>query len=194
MVFPSYSKRCATTRRPCIFPRNGARRASFGGLVAALVYEAMRAQVPDGRPPRSWRSPLSALRRMYPSALAVEVLREGKAVSQVLGRAGQDGQVVTIVQGSFGAGRDSRIAVQAEPAPQVSRSMNAKLPLYPNVTPEFTRHLAMRWAIGGMPFSGNHRGRWAGGYVCAIKPASRLPMKPTCWPWLMPGRLRCCRI
>ena len=28
-------------------------RASFGGLVAALVYEVMRLQVPEGRPVRS---------------------------------------------------------------------------------------------------------------------------------------------
>lgn len=144
----------------------GQGRASFGGLVAALVYETMRAQVPSGRPPRSL-----AITFVGPAApdmpvrFEVEVLREGKAVSQVLGRAVQDGQVVTIVQGSFGAGRESRIAVAAEPAPQAT-SVEAcqELPYIPNVTPEFTRYLAMRWAFGGMPFSGNPS-RDMGGWV-----------------------------
>lgn len=144
----------------------GQGRASFGGLVAALVYEAMRAQVPDGRPPRSLAITfVGPAAPDVPISFTVEVLREGKAVSQVLGRAVQDGQVVTIVQGSFGAGRDSRIAVQAEPAPQAKPVDECQeLPYIPNVTPEFTRHLAMRWAIGGMPFSGNPS-REMGGWV-----------------------------
>lgn len=144
----------------------GQGRASFGGLVAALVYEAMRAQVPDGRPPRSLAITfVGPAAPDVPISFSVEVLREGKAVSQVLGRAVQDGQVVTIVQGSFGAGRDSRIAVQAEPAPQAKPVDECQeLPYIPSVTPEFTRHLAMRWAIGGMPFSGNPS-REMGGWV-----------------------------
>ena len=141
-------------------------RASFGGLVAALVYEAMRAQVPDGRPARSL-----AITFVGPAApdvaisFVVDVLREGKAVSQVLGRAIQDGQVVTIVQGSFGAGRESRIAVQAEAAPQAKGVDECQeMPYIANVTPEFTRYLAMRWAFGGMPFTGNPS-REMGGWV-----------------------------
>ena len=144
----------------------GQGRASFGGLVAALVYEAMRAHVPDGRPPRSLAITfVGPAAPDVPICFTVEVLREGKAVSQVLGRAVQNGQVVTIVQGSFGAGRDSRIAVQAEPAPQAEPVDECQeLPYIPNVTPDFTRHLAMRWAIGGMPFSGNPS-REMGGWV-----------------------------
>jgi acyl-CoA thioesterase len=141
-------------------------RASFGGLVAALVYEAMRANVPNGRPPRSLA--VTFVGPVAPEvavSFEVEVLREGKAVSQVLGRAVQDGQVVTLVQGSFGAGRESRIAVQADPAPE-AQAVEAcqELPYIPNVTPEFTRHLAMRWSFGGMPFTNNHS-REMGGWV-----------------------------
>lgn len=141
-------------------------RASFGGLVAALVYEAMRAQVPSGRPARSL-----AITFVGPAApdvavsFEVEVLREGKAVSQVLGRAIQGGQVVTLVQGSFGAGRESRIVVKAAEAPQ-AKSVEAcpEMPYIPNVTPEFTRYLAMRWAFGGLPFT-NNPSREMGGWV-----------------------------
>lgn len=144
----------------------GQGRASFGGLVAALVYDAMRARVPSGRPPRSLAITfVGPAAPDVPVSFEVEVLREGKAVSQVLGRAIQDGQVVTLVQGSFGAGRESRIVVQADSAPQAKAVEDCpELPYIPNVTPEFTRHLAMRWAFGGMPFT-NNPSREMGGWV-----------------------------
>ena len=141
-------------------------RASFGGLVAALVYEAMRAKVPAGRPPRSLAITfVGPAAPDVPVSFEVEVLREGKAVSQVLGRSVQDGQVVTLVHGSFGAGRESRIAVEAETAP-LAKAVNdcQEMPYIPNVTPEFTRFLAMRWAYGGMPFT-NTPSREMGGWV-----------------------------
>lgn len=144
----------------------GQGRAGFGGLVAALVYEAMQATVPDGRPVRSlavtFVGPLTVDK---PVRFEAEVLREGKAVSQVLGRAVQDGQVVTIVQGSFGAARTSAIRVAAEPAPAMPPvDACQELPYVPGVAPEFTRYLAMRWGIGGLPFSGN-TSREMGGWV-----------------------------
>ncbi|WP_298188515.1 thioesterase family protein [uncultured Pseudomonas sp.] len=152
-------------------------RASFGGLVAALVYDAMRAQVPAGRPARSLAITfVGPAAPDVPISFAVEVLREGKAVSQVLGRAMQNGQVVTIVQGSFGAGRESRIAVQAEAAPQAKPVDECQeLPYIPGVTPEFTRYLAMRWAFGGMPFSGNPA-REMGGWVRLREQSSSEPV------------------
>lgn len=144
----------------------GQGRAGFGGLAAMLVYEAMRAAVPADRPVRSlaitFVGPLAV---DTPVSLQAEVLREGKAVSQVLGRAVQNGQVVTIVQGSFGAGRESAIEVSALPAPAMKAvEESPELPYLKGVTPEFTRYLAMRWAVGGMPFS-NTPSREMGGYV-----------------------------
>ncbi|UVE19345.1 thioesterase family protein [Pseudomonas sp. LS44] len=144
----------------------GQGRAGFGGLAAALVYEAMRARVPAERPVRSlaitFVGPLTV---DVPVSFEVEVLREGKAVSQVLGRAVQDGQVVTLVQGSFGGSRESVIDVPAEPAPQMRPAAEcSELPYLKGVTPEFTQHLAMRWAVGGMPFS-NVANRQMGGWV-----------------------------
>ena len=144
----------------------GQGRAGFGGLAVALVYEAMRAKVPEGRPVRSlavtFVGPLAV---DAPVSFTVEVLREGKAVSQVLGRAVQNGQVVTLVQGSFGAARDSVIAVPALAAPIMKPAAECQeLPYIEGLTPEFTRYLAMRWAVGGMPFS-NNQSREMGGWV-----------------------------
>ncbi len=147
-------------------PTWGQGRASFGGLVAALAFEAMRAKVPKGRPVRSlaitFVGPVAA---EVPVSFQAEVLREGKAVSQMCLRAVQDGQVVTMVQGSFGASRDSLIDVAPLPAPQLKPAEQCtELPYVRNVTPEFTRFLAMRWALGGMPFT-NNPSRQMGGWV-----------------------------
>ena len=141
-------------------------RASFGGLVAALQYEAMRARVPADRPVRSLAITfVGPAAPDVPVSFQAEVLREGKAVSQVLGRAVQNGQVVTLVQGSFGASRASEVEIAAAPAPQMKHWDDCQeLPYIPGVTPEFMRHLAMRWSIGGLPFTGN-TSREMGGWV-----------------------------
>lgn len=141
-------------------------RASFGGLVAALQYEAMRAKVPADRPVRSLAITfVGPVEPGVPVSFEVEVLREGKAVSQVLGRAVQNGQVVTLVQGSFGASRPSEVEVVAVPAPEMKHWDDCQeLPYIKGVTPEFMRHLAMRWSVGGLPFTGN-KSRDMGGWV-----------------------------
>lgn len=155
----------------------GQGRAGFGGLAAALVYEAMRAQVPEDRPVRSLAITfVGPLQVDTAVSFEAEVLREGKAVSQVLGRAVQNGQVVTLVQGSFGAARSSVVAVEAEPAPSMpALEACQELPYIPGVTPEFTRHLVMRWGVGGLPFSGN-TSREMGGWVRQRGEVEREPL------------------
>ena len=148
-------------------PANWAQgRAAFGGLMAAMVYEAMRLKLSDNRPVRSLAiSFVAPAAPDVPTRFEVEVLREGKAVSTLLGRAVQEGQVVTLVQGNFGAGRPSVVNVPAQP-PMPMKGLEdaaAELPYIKGVTPEFMRHVALRWAVGGLPFTGNssrHMGGW----------------------------------
>ncbi|MFJ4344172.1 acyl-CoA thioesterase [Pseudomonas sp. NPDC089401] len=140
-------------------------RAVFGGLMAAMVFEAMRLKLADNRPVRSLAiSFVAPAAADVPTRFEVEVLREGKAVSTLLGRAVQDGQVVTLVQGNFGAGRPSVVDVPALPAMDMKALEESapELPHIPGVTPEFMRHVALRWAIGGLPFSGNPSRRMGG--------------------------------
>lgn len=142
-------------------------RAVFGGLMAAMVYERMRLKLADDRPVRSLAiSFVSPAAADVPIRFEVEVLREGKAVSTLLGRAIQNGQVVTLVQGNFGAGRPSVINVAAAPAVAMTPLEQAapELPYIKGVTPEFMRHVALRWTVGGLPFSGNPS-RYMGGWV-----------------------------
>jgi len=162
----------------------GQGRASFGGLVAALQYQAMRAKVPADRPVRSLAITfVGPVEPEVPVSFEVEVLREGKAVSQVMGRAMQNGQVVTIVQGSFGASRPSEVAVEAYPAPSMKHWDECQeLPYIKGVTPEFMRHLAMRWSVGGMPFTGNQSRLMAAGCGYAGMSKTSRSMKRICWP------------
>ena len=144
----------------------GQGRSVFGGLAAALVYRALRERAPGDRPVRSLAITFVApMQCEAPLHIDVDVLREGRAVSQLLGRALQDGKVVTLVQASFGSGRTSVVAVDAEPAPTVKAPDDCQaFPYLPGITPEFTRHLEMRWAQGGLPFSGTPA-REMGGWV-----------------------------
>lgn len=149
-------------------PANWAQgRAAFGGLMAALVYQAMRLKLTDERLVRSLAITfVGPAAPDVPISFEVEVLREGKAVSTLLGRAVQDGQVVTLVQGSFGAGRASEVEVTALPAVEMKALEQSapELPYIKGITPEFMRHVALRWAIGGLPFTGN-ASRQMGGWV-----------------------------
>lgn len=167
MIFSELMQAVRSNTQSVVVPSTwGQGRAGFGGLAAALVYEAMRAKVPAGRPVRSlaitFVGPLAV---ETPVSFEVEVLREGKAVSQVLGRAVQNGQVVTLVQGSFGGSRESAIDVPSEPAPVMKSVADSReQPFIKGVMPEFLQHLGMRWAVGGMPFS-NTPSREMGGWV-----------------------------
>ena len=141
-------------------------RACFGGLMAALGYEAMRAKVSSERPVRSLAICFVAPPAIdTPISCEVEVLREGKAVSQVLGRAVQNGEVMTLIQGSFGAPRASMVSVQAEPAPVFKAVGEIQpFPFISGVMPEYLRYIDLRWALGGLPFSGTPS-RAIGGYA-----------------------------
>ncbi len=142
-------------------------RASFGGLMAALLFEAMRARVSDDRPVRSLAITfVGPAAPEVPISFEIEVLREGKAVSSLLGRAVQNGQVVTLMQGSFGAGRESVVDVSPLPPGEMKPLEQAapELGYIKGITPEFMRHVALRWAVGGMPFS-HDTSRRMGGWV-----------------------------
>lgn len=130
-------------------------RAGYGGLVAALVYDAMRRMAGDERPVRSLA--ITFVGPVLPGAplqIESQQLRQGKAVSQMLGMARQDGQVMCIVQGSFGAARASVIDVAALPAPAVKAPEDCQpMPYIAGVTPEFIRHFDMCLGFGDLPFS-----------------------------------------
>ena len=144
----------------------GQGRATFGGLVAALVCEVMASKVADDRAMRALQvSFVGPVEADVPARVEAEVLREGKAVSQVQGRILQNGEPRLVCLASFGGDRESAVRVAPTSAPEaVPAEQCQSLPYIPKVTPEFTRHIEMRWAFGHMPFSGKG-GREMGGWM-----------------------------
>ncbi|MFE8070935.1 thioesterase family protein [Marinobacteraceae bacterium S3BR75-40.1] len=144
----------------------GQGRATFGGVLVGLIFDRMKAEMHETRTVRSLMvSFVAPAVPGEPLTLTGEILREGKAVTQVEGRALQNGNTVAVVLGSFGQGRDSAVSVAADPAPEVGEPQAGQaLPYIENVTPEFTRHIEMRYAIGSFPFSGNDS-REMGGWM-----------------------------
>lgn len=144
----------------------GQGRATFGGLVAALTFEVMASKVADGRPMRALQvSFVGPVESDVPAVFEAELLREGKAVSQVQGRIMQNGEPRLVCLASFGGDRDSVVEVAPSAAPEATPvDQCQELPYIPKVTPEFTQHIEMRWAFGGMPFSGKG-GREMGGWM-----------------------------
>jgi acyl-CoA thioesterase len=136
-------------------------RTTFGGLLSALVVQAMR----DGCG-TDW--PLRALQTNFvgpvaPGAFDVEVtlLRQGKNIRQVQARvlqADEQGreQVGGVLLGVFGTGRESGLPELRPAREPAARDIDSafKWPYVPNMTPAFTQHLEFRQAEGGLPFTG----------------------------------------
>lgn len=144
----------------------GQGRASFGGLVAALAFDVMASKVADGRAMRALQvSFVGPVAPDVPAVFEAELLREGKAVSQVQGRIMQNGAPRLVCLASFGGDRESVVQVSPLPAPEATPVAQCQaLPYIPGATPEFTQHIEMRWAFGAMPFSGKG-GREMGGWM-----------------------------
>ena len=153
----------------------GQGRATFGGLTAALVFNRMARVVAEGRPMRSMQvSFVGPVRPEVPAVISAGILREGKAVSQATGRIDQEGQPQLVAFASFGVGRESGVCVEQLPAPEAAAPEDCRpLPYIRGVTPEFTRHIDMRWAFGHMPFSGRG-GREMGGWMRFREPPQAL--------------------
>jgi len=151
--------------RDVVIPASwGQGRATFGGLVAALAFDVMASKVAPGRAMRAMQvSFVGPVEPDVPAVFEAELLREGKAVSQVQGRILQNGETRLACLASFGGDRESSVQVAPSPAPEaVPVDQCQELPYIPGVTPEFTQHIDMRWSFGNMPFSGKG-GREMGG-------------------------------
>ncbi|WP_323845268.1 thioesterase family protein [Microbulbifer magnicolonia] len=139
-------------------------RATFGGLVAAMLYEKMAAHVAADASLRSLT--ISFVGPVGAEAVDISstTLRAGRSVTQVEGHIRQGGSVLLAGLASFGKGRNSSIRVETAPAPEFKGPEESEaLPYIPGVVPEFTQKFDYRIARGQLPFSGsrdNHLGGW----------------------------------
>jgi acyl-CoA thioesterase II len=139
-------------------------RTVFGGLSAALLYGAASQYVDENRSLRSMTTNfVGPLMSEKPFNINVELVREGKNVSQVQARAIQDGKNCVLVQFCFAQGRESKTSVINEdkhsmPAPNKANY----IPQVPKVTPKFLRHYDLSIASGGFPFTGKKTSHYYG--------------------------------
>lgn len=131
-------------------------RSVFGGLTAAAMAALGRRCL--GKPERPLRTTsiqLLAPVRAGPLEGEVTVLRDGRSISFVEVRLRQGDAVVAAASLVFAVPRASSVDVEHPPRPEVPDPKSLpRLPYVPGVVPEFTQHADMRWAEGGMPFSG----------------------------------------
>ncbi|GGD53508.1 acyl-CoA thioesterase [Lacimicrobium alkaliphilum] len=139
-------------------------RTVFGGLSAALLYEAIKNTVKPDRVLRSLTTnfvgPLNAGAELE---IQVQVLREGKNVTQVTARALQNDQVAVFCQACFGTHRDSKVRVDNQTQHNMALPEKAKfIPQIPKVTPKFLKHIDLFLVEGGLPFTGKKTARTCG--------------------------------
>lgn len=172
--------------RVTVPPAWGQGRATFGGLVAALLYARVAAVLEGAaedlvaKPPRSLT--VSFVGPLAPGEARVEtrVLRGGRNVTQVQAWLWQDDgkgeQVAAALLASFGAGRESQVIIVPEPVPAFPPPADlAPWPYIAGVTPEFMQHVEFRWAHGQLPFSGSPaRTGDIGGWMRFRAPVARI--------------------
>lgn len=133
-------------------------RTAYGGWQAGLALLAMRRVVGEAIPLRSLQANFIAPVPPGRITARAELLRQGKSAAQLEARILVDGQTAFSALGIFGRPRASTIAERPQAPPAPPPDGLPDLPHIPGVIPEFQRHFAMRWARGGLPFSGTAHG------------------------------------
>lgn len=155
---------CASSPTQVQIPEHwGQGRATFGGLLAACLFEKIRPQVAAERPLRSLMVSFIAPVAAGALDVRVRVLREGKAATQVQATAYQDDQPCVVMLASFGGDRSSSVTVEALAAPHFEAPETVTpFPFIPGLTPDFTQYFDYRYAVGKMPFMGGQESRMGG--------------------------------
>lgn len=146
-------------------------RASFGGLVAALLFKACKHAVNDNQ--RKVRNvQITFVGPIAPGEevrFETQILRAGGSTTSLQCHALQNGQVQSTMIASFGKSRDSTHMISPKlplPAYPHVEKLNV-LPYKQGQTPEFIQHFNLAWAEGGLPFS-NTQEKYMGGW-CQFK-------------------------
>ncbi len=135
----------------------GQGRTVYGGISAALIYSAIKEQVAQNRPMRSFNAnfigPLSV---DEPFTIKVDVLREGKNATQAFAQIIQHNQVAIMAQACFAVDRESKIAVENHETHNMTPPKKGHfiLPI-PGIVPKFIKHFDLRMIDGKIPFSGS---------------------------------------
>lgn len=169
----------------------GQGRATFGGMLAAVLFEKVATQVAQDRPIRSVL--LSFIAPVAPGAMEVQVkvLREGRGATQVQATAYQNDQACAVLLASFGGDRESMLNVAQERAPAFTapdevrpfRLSQVSRPTSPSIS-----ITATHW--GKCPLWALSKRQWAVGSSFARTRRRSFRWRPF-WPCWMHGRRQC---
>jgi acyl-CoA thioesterase len=151
--------------RELVIPANWAQgRTVYGGVTASLLYAAAKSYVDDDRVMRSNSTNfVGPILTETPFTISIEVLREGKNVSQILARAIQNGKTCVIAQICFGNSRQSKISVPNNDQHNMTAPKKANfIPSIPKITPKFLKHLDLALVEGSIPFMGKKTSHYHG--------------------------------
>ena len=165
MNLNSFIKSVRETEGICVeIPEKwGQGRATFGGLVAAALYEKMVPAVMPDRSVRSIMMSFVAPVEAGPVEIIVKVLREGKGATQVQATAYQHDQVCAVMLSSFGGDRASVLSIGKESKAHFDEPDSVKpMPFIPKLTPDFSQYFDYRFTEGTMPFMGNEDTKMGG--------------------------------
>lgn len=138
-------------------------RSVYGGLSAAAAAALAFRNVDTGRSLRTLTVHFLGPVSPGPVEGAVQVLREGKSTTFVDVRLLHEGRPTVVATAVFAKSREGTASVAApdhQHAPDVASLTD--LPYLEGLTPECTKHVALRWASGALPFSGAEEARFTG--------------------------------
>lgn len=136
-------------------------RTAYGGLASALAVQAMHDIAGPAWPPdvrlRALQTNFVGPVAPGPASIAVESLREGKSVRQVMARLTTSGGAVAgLWVGVYGSPRPTSIDTlvpSAEPL-RFAPGEAPTRPFTPGLMPDLLSHFEIGWAAGAPPFSG----------------------------------------
>lgn len=109
-------------------------RTVFGGMTAALCYQAAQNLVTDGRPPRAFHCNfVGPVNYDAPVLVTAEILRTGKNVTQIVAKVMQGEDVCVMAQVCFGVNRASVLHLEDQ------KTHNFKLPRKGNFIPQIPK-------------------------------------------------------
>lgn len=131
-------------------------RTLYGGISASILYQAMREAVSPEKVMRSLNTNfIGPIEPDSEFSITVEVLREGKNVTQVVAHLVQDNKVAVMSQASFGIARPSQIIVSNDLHHKMDYPQESDFsPQNSNGIPKFLRHFDLTQTKGGLPFTG----------------------------------------
>lgn len=145
----------------------GQGRATYGGLVGAVAYSALRGQLTADPAPPLRSLTVNFVAPVAPGEAEAEatILRAGSSATQGQVLLRQGGKPVAAVLAAFGAPRESVIRVEptAITMPSLPEPESIEpFPYIPGATPDFFQHVELRLADGGFPFSGSDTSHMSG--------------------------------